>query len=127
MASISITKKINQTSDDRFRLRAWVSSTSDNIPSEIFLHGRAAPVPMRPTDEDIFKRVCLYADIFNYPAEPSTENPFHRRPGVDVLFTSLSSLDTFFQETLVAGAEAFLNDIAAIHTAVAAEAEIVYG
>jgi len=117
VASITITKKITQT-DERFRLRVWVSETSDNIPATVFLMERIPGVPGLTDPYNRFIRVCNYSDMLHYTATtPQTENPYFRLPGVDLIFTSYNQLNTYFTDTIHAEVQVLIDDIVDTNTA----------
>ena len=116
MASIKLTRKINQTAIEQFRLRVWVAETSDNIPKELFLYQTIIPVP----DQDVVDQyigVCSYADMLNYPINVATDDtPYYRFGSVDLTFQSNVTLETKW-DFIATSMEAFLNDLASAHTA----------
>jgi hypothetical protein len=126
MATIKIKKKITKV-DDRHRLQVWVNETSDNIPAEIFLFNRLPPVPTRPTPEDIFMGVCDYSDILLYPNINVTENPYYRKNGVDLIFTSYKTLTDYFEDNIRSKVEYLVNDIVGANNAAVVETDTPIG
>jgi hypothetical protein len=122
MAYITITKKVEKTADDRYRLKVWVSETSDNIPKQVFLFERISPVPLRPVPENAFKKTCSYADMLLYPEDsPDTENPYFRLGQVDLLFTSYKQMSTYFTEHIHDAVQYLVNDIVGTNLATPVE------
>lgn len=116
MATIKLKRRITETADSRFRLRVWVSVTSDNIPSEIFLY-QALPYFPEQANVEQFIGICSYADMLNYPInDPVEETPFFRMSYIDLVFTALPVLETkwTFINTSVTS---LLNDLASAHIA----------
>jgi len=117
MATISITKQVDKTDDDRYRLKIYTSETSDNIPSQIFLLELLAPVPEQSFPAAKFLKVCSYADMINYPARaPGTDNSFYRDYYIDLIFTSYNQLNTFLED-IKTDVQTLIDDIALTNTA----------
>lgn len=90
---IELSKRVTQLSNGRFRLQIWVSKTSNNIPSEVFVYQRYPKVPTNPLPQDIFVHVASYADINDFPLENPDDEPYFRLYFFDVTFKSLSVLN----------------------------------
>lgn len=94
-----------------FTLKAWVSSTSNNIPSSVFLYYKDPAVPYDILIQDKFRSVCTYADMLNYPeAAPSGTSRFFRLPYIYVEDVSLYTLDTVW-DTILEDLDILINDI----------------
>jgi hypothetical protein len=94
MSNINLSKRITQEDDNTYRLQVWVSETSDNIPSEIFLHRVAPEIDEWDGSSIPYYGVCAYADLVNYAVdEPDGASNFYRKSGVDLTFKSLSILN----------------------------------
>jgi hypothetical protein len=127
MATIKI-KRVITEEDNRYRMQVWVTETSDNIPSELFLFARIPPVPSRPLPEDGFQRTCRYSDILLYPATtPETSSPFFRKPGVDLIFTSLKELSDYFTTYIYDMVQLLVEDIVGANTAAVVETNVPLG
>lgn len=124
MASIKVKKKVERMSDQRYRLKVWVSETTDNIPAQVFMYVRLPYMPERDDPEDRFEKVCCYADMLLYPPnEPDTENPYFRKGYLDLVFTSFSSLTSYFDDIIEAPLQYLINDIVKTNTASEVEEE----
>lgn len=90
---IELTKRVSNTADGRHRLQVWVSRTTNNIPSEIFVYQRFPSVPLYPDLQDIFVHVASYADLEDFPVgDPEDLVPFYRKYAIDIVFESLAVL-----------------------------------
>ena len=109
--SIEATRRVSQVGDE-FRLQVWVTSTSLNIPGEVFLFRLAPYYPDNdPAPFYIFVRACTYADMINYPAEDSTYSTvFYRRRMLDQSFKSINQLNTDW-EVINTALQALIEDI----------------
>lgn len=99
MATITLSKNIDILPDSRYALKIWVSSTTNNIPSEIFLYLATSPVPPDGVLR-VFQKVCSYADMLEYPVnDPDTTTPFYRFSGVYREYASYKELNDFWTTT----------------------------
>ena len=88
---------------DKYRLKAYVSETSGNLPSEMFCYQDFPTVPFweeeGDTPEDIFVNVASLADIQKYDvvntdgSAPDSGEPFYRKHYIDLCSDSEASLE----------------------------------
>jgi hypothetical protein len=93
MATVEITRRVDTTEDGSFRLRIWVSKTSHNIPSELFVFQKVPKVPFSNIPEDWFVHIPTYSDVITLPVGAPEKEPFFRKNGVDVTFQSRAILE----------------------------------
>jgi len=100
MAEIQISKRQDSTIDEagkaQHRLRVWVSQTTDNIPSELFVYQQIPPVPKTTPEqlEQLFVHIASFADILDFPITArNDDSPFFRLHFVDLTFNSLAVLN----------------------------------
>jgi len=90
---IQLTRRITLEEDNRHRLRAWVSETSDNILPTVFVYQKLPSVPAYDALAELFVHVASYADIADYPENsPGEDSPFFRKYHIDLIFHSLPHL-----------------------------------
>ncbi len=120
-STIKVSKRVTQNSDYTYRLQAWVSETSDNIPSEIFLHRTVPGVDAWEGPAAAYYGICSYADLLNYAVDVSdTSSNFFRKSGIDLDFTSVSVLDATW-DAVVTGVQLLVNDIVRTYSAVSSD------
>jgi len=76
----------------------WVSETSNNIPSEVFLYQTIPGVPLRDTElSEMFVAVCTYGDVDQFSTNRPTDagTLFYRKSGLDLLFKSESEAEKY--------------------------------
>jgi hypothetical protein len=87
---IKLTRRITTEPDGSFRLRAWVSETSDGIPNYVFVYQLLPQLPNVEGQEMGFVHVATYSDMLVRPQDIAEEgSPFFRMPYVDLSFKSL--------------------------------------
>ena len=75
-------------------MRFWVSETTQNIPSEIFIYQRTPQVPLYDEPTDLFVHIGTYSDLIELDAdEPEEGNVFFRKSSVDITFNSIEKLE----------------------------------
>lgn len=98
MAKVVLSKRLTVTEDNRHRLRVWVSETSHNIPSTLFVYQQIPVVPLDSGLNQLFVHVASYADLGDYPENASgDDSPFFRLHHFDLVFDSLAYLEQTWQ------------------------------
>lgn len=96
MSSITVTKRVSLTPDNRHRMQVWVSETTNNIPPTVFVYQKLPSVPLADLS-DLFVHMASYADITDFPEDaPAKDSPFFRKRYVDLVFDSLPVLDATY-------------------------------
>jgi len=91
-SQIEITKRISLYGD-MHRLQVWVSRTTNNIPSQLFVYQRYPSVPLSEALTDRFVNIASYADVTDYAIDdPEGDEPFFRKYAIDLVFESLAIL-----------------------------------
>ena len=87
---IQLKRRITTEPNGEFRLRAWVSATSDGIPNYVFVYQLLPYLPSVEGREMGFVHVATYSDILIRPQDMAEEgSPFFRLPYIDLSFKSL--------------------------------------
>jgi hypothetical protein len=119
VSSIKLCKRVTQKADHTYRLQVWVGESSDNIPSEIFLHRSVPSVDDWEGPSSVYYGICSYADLLNYSIDsPDAASNFFRKAGVDAVFSSASSLEETWDQ-ISTDTEQLVNDIVRTYAATA--------
>ena len=120
-SSITVDKRVTANADNTYRLQVWVSETSENIPSEIFVHRNAPVIDDWDGPTAVYYGICNYADIINYPASVvDTSSNFFRKSGADLEFKSAQSLNTTWEQILE-DVQQLVDDIVRTYNAVGSD------
>jgi hypothetical protein len=97
-STITVSKEITASvsGTKRYRLKAWVQSTTNNIPGEIFVYQRIPAVPEfnEGADYDKFVHVASYADLIAFPKEsPGFDAPYFRLYYIDLVHDTKQYLE----------------------------------
>lgn len=115
--SITLKKRMTYAADGRTRLQIWVSASSDNIPSEIFLFYLLSPLPDILGPRYRYLGTCSYADMLNYPALAEDANTCYlRRASIDILFEARMTANAFWTD-IQTGVLLLLEEIAELAAA----------
>jgi len=89
MSTMQVSKEIvgSTTGPKLYRLKVWVTETSNNIPGEVFVYQNIPAVPdyNGGLPEDRFVHIASYADLVAFPKDgPGLENPYFRKYYIDI-------------------------------------------
>jgi len=98
---ITLSKKVEMTTDNRHTLKVWVSETTNNIPNGIFVYQRIPSVPLDEDLGDLFVHIASYADLGDFPPDcAGTDSPFYRLGHLYLIFDSLAKLEETYQRMI---------------------------
>lgn len=111
MPSVELKRKLEYKDDSTYRLRIYISGTSDNITPYLFLY-RTYPLDYEETDARFeYLRPVRYYELFSFPEEEAGEDsPFYRKSFIDLSLDSMHDVNMICT-ALTEGIEDLLKDL----------------
>ncbi len=111
MPSVELTRKLDYSDDGTYRLRIYVSETSDNITPYLLLYRTYPRDHEELTAPSGYLRPVRYYELFSFPSDsPGDDSPFYRQSYLDLQLDSMHDVNQIYT-TLTEGLTDFLRDL----------------